>query len=94
MLRISLALVDDQILVRKALKALLQSLGFEIQIEADDREMLINELAVAPSIPNVCIISSPTILLDNSQLMNLVNARYREMKVLLLANYYHESPHP
>jgi DNA-binding NarL/FixJ family response regulator len=42
---VSIALVDDQALVREGLKSLLRGLGIEVAIEAEDGRVLLEALA-------------------------------------------------
>ena len=88
---ISIALVDDQTLIRHGLKELLISFG-EIQVsaEAANGKQLISILSKSASIPDICIISSQAYMLNGNWLVRTLKKKFAKMKILVLASHFEE----
>lgn len=91
--RIAVALVDDQALFRKGLKELLHSFGdldIDVTIEADNGSGLIAQLEDESKMPNVCILSSPAIMLNNNQALKTIKQHSSKLRVLVIVPHYNE----
>ena len=90
-LGISVALVDDQVLFRKALKNLLLSWkNINVTIEADNGPMFIEKMRASTVIPDICILSSVAVMLDDNSLLKEIKNNFKNMKVLVIAPYDHD----
>ena len=88
---IKIALIDNQILFREGLKALLTSFeGISVPIDVDKGVQLISKLSKMSSVPDICIISSPAFMQNNNWTIREIQKRFREMKILVIAPYIHE----
>ena len=88
---ISVALVDDQILFRKGLKALLESFGgIKVEFEADNVKKLIAQLSKSLKEPNICIVSSQAYMRNKSGTLRGIKQRFEGMKILVLSGCLHE----
>ncbi|PQJ09764.1 hypothetical protein CJD36_017710 [Flavipsychrobacter stenotrophus] len=86
--RISIALIDDQILFRKALKGLIHSFGnTDVIMEADNGSLLLDQINNNSEIPHICIISSQAIMLNNNETLKAIKKQYPGIKVLMLISY-------
>ena len=89
--KIRIALIDDNILFRKSLKSLLSSFeGFFVQADADNAPGLVDKLKSAKVLPDICIISSEALMLNNNQTLKELKSTFVNLKVLSLASYYNE----
>lgn len=79
------ALVDDQVLVRAGLRALLQTQGIAVACEADDGEALLAALAVTPVDVVLSDIRMPG--MDGIQALQQLRARGDATPVLLLTTF-------
>jgi two-component system invasion response regulator UvrY len=87
--KIKIALLDDNMLFRKGLKLLLSSFeGFSVLIEADNLPALVDKLNNASVHPDICIISSHTLMQNNNQALKEIKRTFLNMRVLPLAQYY------
>ncbi len=89
--KIRVALIDDNILFRKGLKALISSFGaFAVQADEDDAARLIAKLKNAKTVPDICILSSDALMLNNNQALKEIKGSLKNVKVLVLVRHYYE----
>ena len=87
-MKICVAIIDDQILVRKGL---LHSFGgIEVTIDTDIGQVFMEKLSGKSLVPEICILSFQAIMLNNNQLLKDIKAKYKSMKVLIIATYNEE----
>ncbi len=87
--KIKLALLDDNVLFRKALKLLLSTFdGVSVLIEAETLPVLMDKLHKASVQPDICIISSTVTMQQNNQALKEIKRTFLDMRVLTLIQYY------
>jgi len=87
---ITIALVDDQALIRSGLKALLESFGgIEVQTEAENWEILCKS-RTKKTAPDICIISSSAFMRNNGQAIEAIKQKFPKSRVLILCRYTSE----
>jgi DNA-binding NarL/FixJ family response regulator len=82
---IRVALADDQALVRAGLRALLQGLGVQVVLEAEDGQALLDALATQPVDVVLCDIRMPG--LDGIEALRQLRARGDATPCLLLTTF-------
>ncbi|RXR06034.1 response regulator transcription factor [Pseudoxanthomonas composti] len=82
---ITVALADDQVLVRAGLRALLQAQGIQVAFEADDGQALLDQLARTPVDVVLSDIRMPG--LDGIGALEALRARGDRTPVLLLTTF-------
>ena len=88
---IFVALIDEQILVRDALRKLLVSFGgIKVIVEVDTKEMLMKKMAGTSLRSDIYILSSTTIMSDNNAALKEIKAKFEQAKVLPIATYDNE----
>lgn len=88
---ISVVLMDSNVLFREGLKQLLSSWqGIQVSTDAGNGKVLIEKLSKTAVVPGICIMSSPALLSDNGQTIMRLKNDFPSMKLLILADHYHQ----
>lgn len=88
---IRLALVDDHVLLRKGLASLLTSKNFEIVIQGNNGQELIEQLSSENIIPHVVLLDINMPVMDGYATALWLRSNYPEVKILALSVYDDES---
>jgi DNA-binding NarL/FixJ family response regulator len=88
---ITICLIDDHAIVRQGLKDLLEKLGgFDVVLEFENGQEFIDALPLATQ-PDVFILDYSMPNLNGVEVLNLLQARQEEYKVLLLTQNFDEN---
>jgi two-component system, NarL family, invasion response regulator UvrY len=88
---IHLAVADDHAIVRKGICAIIQSFGgFEIDIEADNGEELINKLEKAKTIPDICLLDINMPQKNGYDALIDIKIKWPTIKILVLTIFTNE----
>lgn len=89
--RISIAIIDDQVLLRKGLVELIHSFGdTDVIIEAENVEAFFDQINDNVDIPDICIIGSQAIMNNNNEALKTIKNKYSTIKVVMLTTYNEE----
>jgi two-component system, NarL family, invasion response regulator UvrY len=80
--KIRIAIADDHIRVRKAVKVLLQAFGFDVILEANDGMELIYQIEGSPSLPDVCILDVNMPKLDGCETAKVIKSKWGSIKII------------
>jgi DNA-binding NarL/FixJ family response regulator len=84
--KIKVALVDDHVLLRKGLAGLITSLGYEVHLECDNGQMLLDKLEKETA-PDVVLMDINMPVMDGYQATLLLKKNYPLINVLALSMY-------
>ena len=88
---IHVAYAEDHNLIRRAIVSLLESTGtIAIDIEVEDGQQLIDELARAAARPEICIIDIGMPIMDGFTALVEIRKRWPDMKTLILTGHNSE----
>lgn len=87
---LTIAIADDHELLRKGLILILQYQGNEVIIEANSGDALLQHLAVAKKLPDLCIVDVNMPGLNGFDTVAALRASYLRQKVLALSMYTNE----
>lgn len=87
---IRIALADDHALVRKGIKEILTSFGFEICIDANNGQELLDELHVIDKLPDICVIDISMPVMDGYDTLAAIKKEWPHMRVLILTMFNNE----
>lgn len=89
--RTSIAIIDDQVLLRKGLVELIHSFSdTDVIIEAENTEAFFDQIKDNVDIPDICIISSQAIMNNNNEALKAIKSKYSTIKVVMLVMYNEE----
>jgi DNA-binding NarL/FixJ family response regulator len=88
---VTIALVEDQQIIRKGLKELLESFGeIKVVVETDSGATLLEKLSARKSLPYICVISSQAFMARDIWTVREIKKSFDKMKILILASHLHE----
>jgi DNA-binding NarL/FixJ family response regulator len=87
---IKVALVDDHVLLRKGLAALITGLGYTVHLECDNGQVLLDKLAQGAT-PDVVLMDINMPVMDGYQTTLYLKNHYPQVNVLALSMYDDES---
>lgn len=87
---IKIALVDDHVLLRKGLASLLATKNFEIVVQANNGQELIEKLS-SENVPQVALLDINMPLMDGYATALWLRSNYPEVKILALSVYDDEA---
>ncbi|OJW81858.1 MAG: hypothetical protein BGO69_15295 [Bacteroidetes bacterium 46-16] len=86
-----IALADDHILLRNALKELIHTFGpYEVIIEADNGRDLLDKIAAAPAPPDLCVLDVSMPVMDGYETQVELRKNWPDTKTLVLSQYNNE----
>ncbi|MBS1584043.1 MAG: response regulator transcription factor [Bacteroidetes bacterium] len=89
--RILIALADDHVLLRNALKELINTFGnFKVIFEADNGKQLIDKIESTGMQPNICVLDVSMPVMDGYATQVAIRRRWPEIKTLILSQYDNE----
>lgn len=83
---ISVGLVDDHVLLRKGLAALVSDRGFKVSVQADNGQQL-TEILSRSNIPDVLLIDISMPVMDGYATAKWLKDKYPQVKILALSMY-------
>jgi DNA-binding NarL/FixJ family response regulator len=88
---ISIAIAEDQEIVRRGVIEILHSFGnYRVDIEAENGKDLIEKIAAAPVLPGLAIIDVSMPVMDGYETMDILKKRWPDLNVLVLTMHKHE----
>jgi DNA-binding NarL/FixJ family response regulator len=88
---INIAIADDHPIMRKGISDIISSFeGFNIPIQANDGRELIEQIAKAPILPDICILDISMPNLNGFETIKEIRKRWSSIKVLALSMYNNE----
>lgn len=88
---IKVAITEDHKIVRKALVNFINGFGgFEIVINSTNGQDLAEQLAVSATEPDICILDINMPEMNGFETLQMLRARYPDIKVLILSMYENE----
>jgi DNA-binding NarL/FixJ family response regulator len=89
--KILIALADDHVLLRNALKELVNAFGdFKVIIEADDGKQLIDQIESTGMQPHICVLDVSMPVMDGYATQVALKKRWPNIKTLILSQYDNE----
>ena len=86
-----IALADDHVLLRNGLKELIHTLGnYKVIIEADNGKDLLEQLAKAEILPDICVLDVSMPIMDGYETQLELKEHYPSVKTLILSQYNNE----
>jgi len=86
-----LAFADDHEMFRKGISAIIASFGgFEVIIDANDGQELLDKFAAASILPEIVIMDISMPRCNGYDTLNIVRKKYPDMKVLIMSMHKHE----
>ncbi len=90
--KILVAIADDHTLLRNGLAELIDNFGpFKVVIEAENGRELLDHIAGAAVLPDICILDITMPVLDGFGALTELKQKWPEIKVLALSMYNNES---
>ena len=80
--QITIAIADDHYAVREALKMQLKEFGFDVILEGDDGEILIDNIKNSSIKPDLCIIDGNMPVMDGPQTVEVIKLMWPKIKLL------------
>jgi two-component system invasion response regulator UvrY len=88
---INLAIADDHFVVRQGIKDIINSSGeFEVTIEANDGQELIEQLHKTDQLPDICILDINMPNLNGFETLKELKKQWPSLPVLVLSAFYEE----
>lgn len=81
---ITIAIADDSPLMRKSVCSFLKQMGFEVVIEAENANDLLQQLQQSEVLPQVCLLDYKMPRMNGAELAALLNQQYPEIKLAAL----------
>lgn len=89
--KILIALADDHVLLRNALRELINTFGdFKVIFEADNGKQLIDEIESTGTQPNICVLDVSMPVMDGYATQVALKKRWPAIKTLILSQYDNE----
>lgn len=90
-MNITVALVESELLIRKALNELLESFGgITVIADTDTAQLLLDSISKRTHIPDVCIMSSTGFMTKDMEAVREMKKKYGTIKILVAASHFHE----
>jgi len=81
-LGITIALVDDSLLLRKLLSTYLTAQGFCVVCEADNGQQMLDAMADALKLPDMCLLDTNMPVMDGYETARRLRADYPTIKIM------------
>jgi DNA-binding NarL/FixJ family response regulator len=79
---LSVAIVDDQPLMRETSRTMVGMFGYDIHLEATNGEDLLFQLENGNSLPDICLLDISMPVMDGFQTARELSCRYPEIRIL------------
>jgi two-component system, NarL family, invasion response regulator UvrY len=88
---IHVAIADEHLLIRHAIRKLIESFGIDVCIEADNGRELIEKLEKASRLPDICIVDVNMPEMNGYETVERIRAKWNDINILVLSFYSSES---